>query len=1248
MFDDDSLGSCKLVIVEPDEMEVDAADSANGEVHELSKEDNMFTSHASSHATSHITSEVTNDSITSTADVADSSNSITVNEVSCEKDCLDSSSDEEINVEHVSSVECDEHSTSAEREFIDQKNSADEQMSSAHKDDEVEDSAEKDAERGNSADEIIDVEQIDSSDDESVGSKKEVAQISESSDESSDDSSVISDSSDDSSDSEDSDKGSTVQKPTNSKKPVAEETAKDFSKRFSGHKKSGSAGNEVDDSDIVFLEVKPKESKPLAVIDLLSGSDSEEESKSELILAADDDDDDDDVLIIGEESKSGEMEDIHPKSHLTKKEKREKLSAEREQEALPPKKASVPFEWPIPDFAGRTVVCLPRPPPHLLPPNVRPNKEVYPIDTVMFSRSNGSFEKQNHRRDRNNDWRNRSFDNYNTLPYKRPYRRPDTQRTKPAYSTNFADRNTYERNIGNRSDDDSNSRSKKFKDQAVPQHQVHSTHYRDVTVYDNQKETITIDQGRMQDRPEDDRVWAHSILSRHIERNITNQNSNDGLEDTCRKRRQEDQRQRPQFAYPTNSRTSFRSNSHWGPVDEFDDCNSRVSSTSKSDSYRALVMESQKFDNGSRDTRFSSRFPDSRFPLDLRPEVGRNLHLRHDEVSSSSSPVYNENRDFSPQRQHLYHSLIQHSSSSPHREHYEQRQFETSIQSYERPCEDFGMGNRDWNQSNHIEDSTRRDSPYTDVLNLCVQRNSRSPNLKDRVQSSSFQMRQKSHPEQLGKPDNFYVQQNRSALNSEWNEGNKMVTAPVEFSFRAERAHASALEHASPRPLENTYDSPDANYRNKVEHHRKFQRSDSSVPERRKVILSSDMGSPHRDGDPELARGGDGSHFSNSPLPVSLLEMIESAKNPSSHRSTFDGNVINEEHSNKRKYGEMTNTLSNYPGECNVSRPSDFCNEAQSSNNNSFVSFQTPNLHSSSYASDAADPVVAQNEVSEVDCGEERDYPHKRRVVIEGTSGLSVHAQSNTDCEPSERTFDQHSERFSESRGRWENRTNFRNREANRFEGERWRGGNQKRWHHRPNRYQGGSYHHRRQHHGPTKDIFYPSAIERLPDRISSWSEYWSTLKRLEHPEGVAPSENSVPVDEVLWSKDIQPLVKPGTQYPVADVLSSLRITQCLNLIKMENLCDRFLPRTCSVEISFDVYLPGTKYSKKSPGTPSHRIVVTRSTDSFPKLAEVVSLQKKFSDMALLQFAVVDCGEIAFYSFNDVSLPTLLPLEDGD
>ncbi|XP_005106386.1 tRNA-splicing endonuclease subunit Sen54 [Aplysia californica] len=121
---------------------------------------------------------------------------------------------------------------------------------------------------------------------------------------------------------------------------------------------------------------------------------------------------------------------------------------------------------------------------------------------------------------------------------------------------------------------------------------------------------------------------------------------------------------------------------------------------------------------------------------------------------------------------------------------------------------------------------------------------------------------------------------------------------------------------------------------------------------------------------------------------------------------------------------------------------------------------------------------------------------------------------------------------------------------------------------------------------------------------------------------------NSTPVSH-LWQGDITPLVNP------CDAWSSESILEKLNIVKPAD--DKELKVSDDViehsHLSFDVHLPDSRFKKSMPGRPDHRVLVSKSRNSRPpELCQLQILSQ--ADGVAVHWAVVDCGEIAFYVFD--------------
>ncbi|XP_061169079.1 tRNA-splicing endonuclease subunit Sen54-like [Saccostrea echinata] len=148
----------------------------------------------------------------------------------------------------------------------------------------------------------------------------------------------------------------------------------------------------------------------------------------------------------------------------------------------------------------------------------------------------------------------------------------------------------------------------------------------------------------------------------------------------------------------------------------------------------------------------------------------------------------------------------------------------------------------------------------------------------------------------------------------------------------------------------------------------------------------------------------------------------------------------------------------------------------------------------------------------------------------------------------------------------------------------------------------------------------------------SNWREYKE--KMLESMKG----ENFISPVEHLWKDEVTPLVRPEDAQNTIAVLEKLKVIQTWdgNSVSTRNTeANQDLPR-----VSYDVYKPDAKFRKSNPGIPDHRICVVGSEEDPPSLSTLMSFYGYFDDEVPLHWAVADEGEIAFYSFGQISLPT--------
>ncbi|XP_059891865.1 tRNA-splicing endonuclease subunit Sen54 isoform X1 [Gadus macrocephalus] len=159
------------------------------------------------------------------------------------------------------------------------------------------------------------------------------------------------------------------------------------------------------------------------------------------------------------------------------------------------------------------------------------------------------------------------------------------------------------------------------------------------------------------------------------------------------------------------------------------------------------------------------------------------------------------------------------------------------------------------------------------------------------------------------------------------------------------------------------------------------------------------------------------------------------------------------------------------------------------------------------------------------------------------------------------------------------------------------------------------------------------------PDRevqgCRSWAEYRRIMER--RRKGSRRSD-SKPAH--LWEKDVTPLHDPRQGTSTAELLEKISVVKP----------SRWADKSCSVEavgtwqISFDVHQPAvnTEFRKSSPGMPYSRMCVCSFDGPVPALGELQHVSQQSGDVPVTM-AVVDHGDISFYTFKHFLLPCDLP-----
>ncbi|XP_053309617.1 tRNA-splicing endonuclease subunit Sen54 [Spea bombifrons] len=147
----------------------------------------------------------------------------------------------------------------------------------------------------------------------------------------------------------------------------------------------------------------------------------------------------------------------------------------------------------------------------------------------------------------------------------------------------------------------------------------------------------------------------------------------------------------------------------------------------------------------------------------------------------------------------------------------------------------------------------------------------------------------------------------------------------------------------------------------------------------------------------------------------------------------------------------------------------------------------------------------------------------------------------------------------------------------------------------------------------------------------SNWKEYKNLLQN----RGLLIHKEKPPH---LWASTVNPLLMPENGKTTASVLEQITVMSPSHLIDHFERQQNYA--TNVYHIDFDVYqADGTSEFRKSrPGRPYARICVRSFDEQIPSLRTMKHLTMKSGDAPVV-FALVDCGEVAFYSFKDFKLP---------
>ncbi|KAG7256770.1 hypothetical protein CRUP_038049 [Coryphaenoides rupestris] len=157
----------------------------------------------------------------------------------------------------------------------------------------------------------------------------------------------------------------------------------------------------------------------------------------------------------------------------------------------------------------------------------------------------------------------------------------------------------------------------------------------------------------------------------------------------------------------------------------------------------------------------------------------------------------------------------------------------------------------------------------------------------------------------------------------------------------------------------------------------------------------------------------------------------------------------------------------------------------------------------------------------------------------------------------------------------------------------------------------------------------------RGPDRevqgCRSWAEYRELMERRSEEQSRRRRSPKGPAN--LWEEEVTPLHDPREGIPTAELLEKISI------VKMA------VPAEGEWQISFNVHQPtvNMEFRKSSPGTPYSRMCVCSFEGPVPGLGALQQLSQQSGGDVPVTMAVVDHGDISFYSFKHFRLPLDLP-----
>ncbi|XP_021270339.1 tRNA-splicing endonuclease subunit Sen54 isoform X2 [Numida meleagris] len=145
-----------------------------------------------------------------------------------------------------------------------------------------------------------------------------------------------------------------------------------------------------------------------------------------------------------------------------------------------------------------------------------------------------------------------------------------------------------------------------------------------------------------------------------------------------------------------------------------------------------------------------------------------------------------------------------------------------------------------------------------------------------------------------------------------------------------------------------------------------------------------------------------------------------------------------------------------------------------------------------------------------------------------------------------------------------------------------------------------------------------------------SWQEYKALLRRRSQQRVWRRPPH-------LWDQGVTPLLQPEEATSSAAVLQQISVLQPSHILDGASGLQEDLE---SIKIDFNIYQADAvaKFKKTNPGKPYVRMCVQSFDEQIPSLQALKQVTYQSGDVPVV-FALVDHGEIAFYSLKEFKLP---------